>query len=413
MIRLIGNTFLLLILLVSGALSTFAWDDVGHKITGYIAWQRMSPAARENVIKILRAAPEDSQLATFYMSYGAEPEETRKREFFMLTATWADIVRDRGFKTRFEKYHKGNWHYADTFWKQVGGKVEELSGLPEGGLGVEKLIELDKVIRDPLASNGDKAIAIAWIMHIGGDLHQPLHTSARVTDLEPKGDQGGNLFLLSPPGVKRADQVNLHWFWDSITGRNIPLKGEQCERDYIEPIAQQIMKKYPFEKVQTHLKLGQYDAWQKEGFALNPTAVFSSDLKRNEMPSDKYRKNAFEVSERQFAMAGYRLGETLNAIFGAPAVTPVASTAACQVIRRIMYPVFKKQTRENTAKAKPTIAALNICPTGPAARPTILVEAEGKKTARAFDVAKVFASEEEAKAYASNNAITDVKFELQ
>ncbi|MBC7901076.1 MAG: S1/P1 nuclease [Saprospiraceae bacterium] len=409
----LGKFFLLLILPVSATLPAMAWDDVGHKITAYVAWQRMSPSARENVIKILRAAPEDSQLAAFYKSYGAEPEETRKREYFMLVATWADIVRDREFKTRFAKYHKGNWHYSDTFWKQVNGKVEELSGFPEGGLGVEKLVELDKVIRDPSASNGDKAIAIAWIMHIGGDLHQPLHTSARVTDTEPKGDQGGNLFLLSPQGVKRADQVNLHWFWDSITGRNIPLKGEQCERDYIEPIAQHIMKKFPFAKMQSQLHLGQYDAWQKEGFALNPTAVFSADLIRNELPSEKYRKNAFEVAERQFAMAGYRLGETLNGIFGAPAVTPVASIASCQIIRKIMYPVFKKQTPENTAKAKPTIAALNICPTGPAARPTTMVEAEGKKTARAFDVAKIFASEEEARKYAAGNAITDVKFEIQ
>ncbi len=411
--RLIGNTFLLLILLASGSLSAFAWDDVGHKITGYIAWQRMSPAARENVIKILRAAPEDSQLATFYQSYGSEPEETRKREYFMLVTTWADIVRDRDFKTRFAKYNKGNWHYADTFWKQVNGKVEELTGFPEGGLGLEKLIEMDKVLRDPAASNGDKAVAIAWIMHIGGDLHQPLHTSARVTDVEPKGDQGGNLFLLSPEGAKREDRVNLHSYWDSITGRNIPLKGEQCERDYIQPIADKIMKKYPFDKMQSQLKLGQYDAWQKESFAFNPTDVFSADLKRNEMPSDKYRKNAFEVSERQFAMAGYRLGETLNTIFGAPTFTPVSSVATCQVIRKIMYPVFKKQTPENTVKAKPTIAALNICTTGPAARPTIMVEAEGKKTARAFDVAKVFANEEEAKIYAATNAITDVKFELQ
>ncbi|MEJ7849180.1 MAG: S1/P1 nuclease [Pyrinomonadaceae bacterium] len=320
--RLFGNIFLLLILTVSAAVPALAWDDVGHKITAYIAWQRMSRVARENVIKILRAAPEDSQLATFYMSYGAEPEETRKREFFMLTAIWADIVRDRDFKTRYAKYHKGNWHYSDTFWKQINGRVEELTGFPEGGLGVEKLIELDKVLRDPAASAGDKAIAIAWIMHIGGDLHQPLHTSARVTDLEPKGDQGGNLFLLSPVGAKREDRTNLHSYWDSITGRNIPLKGEQCERDYIEPIADKIMKKYPFEKIQTQLKLGQYGAWQKESFALNPTDVFSADLKRNEMPSDKYRKNAFDVAERQFAMAGYRLGETLNTIFGTMPVTP-------------------------------------------------------------------------------------------
>ena len=44
------------------AFSVQAWDETGHKITAYIAWQRMTPATRERVIKILTSAAEDSQL---------------------------------------------------------------------------------------------------------------------------------------------------------------------------------------------------------------------------------------------------------------------------------------------------------------------------------------------------------------
>jgi len=308
-------------LMISSVLSGFAWDDVGHKITSYIAWQRMTPQARENVIKILRSAPEDSQLATFYMSYGAEPEEIRRRTYFMLVSTWADIVRDRAFENRYKKYHKGNWHFSDTFWRQVNGKVEILTGFEEGGQGVTRLFEAEKTLRDARSSGAEKALAVAWFMHIGGDLHQPLHTSARVTELEQKGDQGGNLFLLSPPGTARINQVNLHWFWDSITGRNIRLRGDICERTYIEPIARMIIKKHPFTSVQSKLKLSKYDEWQKESFVLNTTDVFSPDLVRFQIPSEKYRKNAFRVAQQQFATAGYRLGETLNDIFG-KTVTP-------------------------------------------------------------------------------------------
>ena len=410
--RIFRRSILLTFLMAAAVLPAMSWDDVGHKITAYIAWQRMSLAARANVIKILRAAPEDSQLATFYMSYGAEPEETRKREYFMLVATWADIVRDRAFAARYRKYNKSTWHYADTFWKQVDGKAEILTGFEEGGEAVMRLFESEKTMRDPKSSDSEKAIAIAWIMHLGGDIHQPLHTSARVTDLEPKGDQGGNLFLLTPQGTKREDQLNLHWYWDSITARNIPLKGETCERDYIEPIAKGIMKKHPYTKEQSRLNLGKYDEWQKESFKFNPTDVFPVNLKRNEMPSEKYKKNAFMIAEEQFALAGYRLGETLNNIFDKP-VEKAASTASCQIIRKIMYPVFKKQTPENIARTKPTIAVLDVCPTGPAARPTIMVETGGKKTARTFDVVKVFANEDEAKTYASIAKITDVSFDLK
>lgn len=302
---------------------TFAWDDVGHKTTAYIAWQQMSPTAREAVIRILRTAPEDSHLSALYLSNGPEPEDTRKLEYFMLVATWADIVRDRAFDNRYKKYHKSSWHYDDTFWKQVGGKAEIIPNPEEGGVAVDKLNEFDKVVRNASAIDRDKAIAIAWIAHLIGDIHQPLHTSARVTDLEPKGDQGANLFLLTPQGTPREKQVNLHWFWDSIVGRNMPLKGDTCERDYIAEVARKIMKRYPAASLSSAIKLGQYDDWRKESFALNPTEVFSPDLVRFQMPSEQYKKKAFQVSERQLALAGYRLGQTLNQIFGAsPAPVP-------------------------------------------------------------------------------------------
>jgi hypothetical protein len=79
----------------------------------------------------------------------------------------------------------------------------------------------------------------------------------------------------------------------------------------------------------------------------------------------------------------------------------------------MMYPIYKKQTPENQAKAKPTAVLLDICPTGPAARPTIMVAVNGKKEARAFDVLKAFADEDEARAYASANSIKDVNFNDQ
>ncbi len=299
------------------AVSSFGWDDVGHKTTAYIAWQQMSPTTREAVIRTLRTAAEDSNLSAFFASYGAEPEDIRKLEYFMLVSTWADIVRDRSFENRYKKYHKGNWHYDDTFWKQVNGKAELIPVAEEGGVAVTKLSDFDKALRSAAVSDKDKAIAIAWVAHLIGDIHQPLHTSARVTDLEPKGDQGGNLFLLTPQGTPREKQQNLHWFWDSIIGRNTPLKGDACERDYITSVAKTVMKKYPRSSMGSGIKLGEYEEWQKETFAFNQTDVFSPNLIRFQTPTEKYKRNAFRVAQRQLALAGYRLGETLNQIFGA------------------------------------------------------------------------------------------------
>jgi hypothetical protein len=309
--------FLLIVCFIS-TIPAFAWDDTGHKLTGYIAWQQMTPAAREKAINILMSAPEDSDLSVFFMqdsrSIGA-----RQLELFMIATTWADIVRDRKFKNRYDKYHKSNWHYSDTFWTMENGQVKILPNPnEEGGKAVEKLYDFEKVLRNNSASNAEKAIALAWILHLGGDIHQPLHTSARITELEPKGDQGGNLFLLTPKDTPRDKSESLHWFWDSIVGRNQPRKNDACDTDYLPAIAAQMMKKNPFAKMQNRLALGQFDQWQKESFKFATTEVFPATLIRYQTPPAAYKKRAFQISQEQIAMAGYRLGAMLNQIFSQP-----------------------------------------------------------------------------------------------
>ena len=298
------------------SVNSYSWDDVGHKITGYIAWQRMNPAARSNVIKLLRSAPEDSHLSAFYMPYGPRSEEAKRADYFIFVPTWADLLSNRAFPVRSEKYHKSNWHYSDTYWRSVDGKVTVITDRQPDGLGAAKLKEFDTVMRDAAAKDADKAIAIAWFLHIGGDLHQPLHTSGRHTDREPEGDRGGNMFLLTPEGTKREDQLNLHWFWDSIVGRNMPFQTFHSEQDYIRTVAESMMLKYPFESVRSNLNLGDYEGLQRESFALANTDVFRSDLTRFATPTDAYRRNAYAVAEQRLSIAGYRLGETLNDIFG-------------------------------------------------------------------------------------------------
>lgn len=310
-------TWGILCLLAISTLSApaWAWSYTGHKLTGYIAWQRMSPAARDAVIKILRDAPEDSHLSALYLPYGSQADEVRKRDYFMLTTTWADIVREREFETRYKKYHRGNWHYSDTFWSRDNGAIQVLKAPEDGGLALERLREYEALIRSP-ASNAAKAVAIAWIQHLIGDIHQPLHTSARVTESEPKGDQGGNFFLLTPQGTPRPQQENLHWFWDSVIERNIPNTKNDCDADFLIPIAEKMMKSYPYEKVRGRLDPGNFTGWIAESLRLAQVEVFSPDLIRFQKPAEKYKKKAFDVSRERITMAGYRMGDLFNTVFG-------------------------------------------------------------------------------------------------
>jgi len=301
--------------------SVLAWDDTGHKLTTYIAWEQMSPQTREKAIKILLSAPEDSHLNVFYLQ-DSRSVAVKQRELFMIASTWADIVRNKDFKNRYAKYHHGTWHYLDTFWRETNGKVElvpELKSDKENA--IERLFMFDKMLRDASASDADKAIALAWILHLAGDIHQPLHDSAKVTKYDPKGDQGGNLFMLSPKGATGENRVTLHWYWDSIVGRNIPRVNDACDSDYLPAIAQQMMLKYPSAKMQNRLKIGKFDDWQQEGFQIASTKLYPASLKFGEMPSESYKKQAFEIAKEQIALAGYRLGEMLNQILGTQELT--------------------------------------------------------------------------------------------
>lgn len=310
--KYVTSLFILLFNLIF-AVSAFAWDDTGHKVSAYLAWQQMTPEVRAKAIGLLLKAPEDSHLSVYFPA-GSRSAAARELELFMIAATWADLVRNRSLENRYNKYNQGPWHYADIVWRQTRGNVEILENRGDGQ-AITKLYDFEKNLKDESLSEAEKAINLAWFLHVGGDVHNPLHNASRVTATEPDGDQGGNLFLLSPVDATE-NRVNLHSYWDSILRRNVERKNDACDSDYIALIANQIGKKYPFAKMKTRLKLGDFKAWNAEGFGLLNTVVYVEDLKRGELPAKKYQNQAFAVGQEQIALAGYRLGETLNLIFG-------------------------------------------------------------------------------------------------
>lgn len=306
-------SLLLLVLNAVFAASVFAWDDTGHKVSAYIAWQQMTPEVRARAIKILLAAPEDSHLSVYYPA-GSRSAAAKELELFMVASTWSDIIRNRSFEVRYAKYHKGAWHYADIFWKQTNGAAQIQANRSDGRAIIE-LFDFEKKLRDASVSDAEKAINLAWFLHVGGDVHNPLHNASRITALEPEGDQGGNLFLLSPKDAPGANRVNLHSYWDSILTRNVLRENDACDADYIAAMGKKIMAKHSYPKMKNRLRLADYKVWNTEGFNFLNKNVYASDLKRGELPSKKYQDAAFETGQEQIALAGYRLGETLNQIF--------------------------------------------------------------------------------------------------
>jgi hypothetical protein len=304
-----------LVLLCVFAMPAFAWNETGHKLVAYIAWQKLTPKTKERISMLFQAAPEDSTIAG-YFAFDSRSVSTRQLEQFMIIATWPDMIRDKKFPNRMAKYHHGPWHYSDIFFREVNGKTElatEFKDDPQNS--IERLHFMQGVLSDRAKSDAEKVIALAWIMHLVGDAHMPLHNVARVTDLEPKGDQGGNLFELTPKGTPREDQKNLHSYWDGIVNIASPRVNDACDQDYLPPLGQKFMKKYPEAEMQAQVDNLKFEDWRQEGFD-NAVKYVYAGLNRNETPSKKYEKQAYQLSQKEIALAGYRLAKLLNQILG-------------------------------------------------------------------------------------------------
>jgi len=279
---------------------------------------------RERVIALLQAAPSDACLAEL-LPADARPLAARRREFFLRASTWADIVRPANGDARpCTRFHRSEWHHVNFFWHGVSGATgtDRPADRRDLRLATATVVTQLPLLRALAACTTprcgtrppQRAIALAWILHLVGDIHQPLHTSARVTARfdERQGDQGGNLFILDlgPPVLR------LHGYWDGIVDRVMPRGANESNAAYIGRMAALFTQRHPRSALVADLAPGQYEAWAREGFETTKASVYPVTLKRGEIPSEQYQASAFGIAERAIARAGYRLGELLNAMFG-------------------------------------------------------------------------------------------------
>lgn len=293
--------------------SAHAWSDNGHKVVSRMAWEYMTPQARAKVIALLMSAPADADLANL-LATDARPLVVREREFFLRASTWADMVRDGKFPARREKYHKSPWHYINFFWESApeGRPRDRTDMKPEPENVVERLHYFQTVLADTSQERSQRAIALAWVLHLVGDIHQPLHNTARVTATEPEGDRGGNLFALDTTATRFR---NLHSFWDGILSLAFTREQTESEETYVERVAQLIMTRHPMTTVQARLGSGEFETWAQEGHETAKFLVYPPSLRRYEAPSEHYRQSAYAAAEQALALAGYRLAEMLNRLF--------------------------------------------------------------------------------------------------
>ncbi len=280
--RVIG--FLLLGIFCASSLS--AWDRFGHLLVGAMAWEHMEDTTRAAAVELLKSAPSDAGLALLALS---------PRDLFLHAAYWPDVVRDEAWPARKEAYDRPTWHYVNHFWRDG-------EPLPETGTLGELLERLNV-----LGRGLDGGVEVSWLLHLVGDVHQPLHSSSRVTDREPEGDRGGNDF-----GLDDFETSNLHAYWDTILKRIHRKRHSESSTAWVSRVARELMESHPPESLRDAIAVAGFEAWSKASAEIAMTRAYPEYLSRDAVPPAGYEAEASEIASKQVALAGYRLARLLD-----------------------------------------------------------------------------------------------------
>jgi len=248
-----------------------AWGKTGHRVVAAIADRGLSAEARAHVKLLLGTESLDE------------------------AATWPDDMRSD--PDPFWQKTASPWHYVTV----PGG---EYDNAPPEGDAVTALRRFRAMLLDPSASMKDKQMALRFIVHIVGDLHQPLHVG------QP-GDHGGNDVKLNFAGRPS----NLHSVWD--TGL---VDDEQLS---FTEFADRLARRTTPEEVIAWSDPNPLD-WIRESAAIRRTvypAPGTADLGWDYIYKFK------PVMEQRLAQGGVRLAAYLNDLYRAQGVSaePVSS----------------------------------------------------------------------------------------
>ena len=276
---------LLVVAIVASSPSLAAWGPQGHRLVARIAEARLTPVARQNVRWLLDAA----SLAD--------------------VASWADAQVDKLRQT-------GPWHYVNI--PNAAARYERDRDCPrQPGVAVgaradrwrdcivDRILYSEEKLADVALDRADRAVALKFLVHLVGDIHQPLHALA--------DGRGGNdipvtLFGSATCGEgSRTAPCNLHGIWDSgLIGRR-----RLSDERYLASLEG---------LVQTRAQKGATGTpaeWARESHDVARSAL----LRANADVGETYYANHIGIVDERLAIAGLRLALVLNRSLAVPPPT--------------------------------------------------------------------------------------------
>ena len=271
----------ILVLTVPGAL---AWGPQGHRTIGAIADRLLTPGAHATVLQLL-ADDQDK--------FGNPSGRTTLES----VSEWADEVHGTPAA-------RPAWHYDDV---PICGSEEKARYCHDGQCNTEQLERLIGVLGDAHAPTRERNEALKWVVHLVGDIHQPLHAA-------DNGDHGGNLVLVVLEGVHTRGRENLHRAWDGdlvqlalhARNRQQPPRDIDALADEAANLEREVGQGTPDGWARESNNLARNVAYHYAGFACNSlrTGVVVLDA--------AYLDDAEVVVRERLLLAGARLANLLN-----------------------------------------------------------------------------------------------------
>jgi len=292
--------------------TSFGWNARGHMVVAYIAYNDLPPATKSKVDALLREHPDFARLSRNLN----QNSSTFGLRVFMVASIWPDIIKG---DSRFHEDHRPPtqpiagfpsmmrhrpWHFIDLPFTQDNTTTAP----PESPNALEIMTRLRQQLGDASVPDPERAYALSWLIHLVGDVHQPLHATARFTRLHraPKGDMGGVLFKIND------ESDALHFFWDGALGANEAFNS-------VRTLANEIANSFPSESPVNTIE----QQWIDDSFNLAKQSVYTlgrdytitpqgSLRTRRPNITQTYRNTAWDLSRRQTARAARRLAAIIK-----------------------------------------------------------------------------------------------------
>ena len=200
---------LVLLTLAVLPLPASAWNIPGHMLSAAIAYQVLQQENPPTIEKVKAVLEKHPWYANQWQARLQDvPVADHGLVLFMQAARWADDIR---IQRQAAKPSAVALHQLP--FKPEGQPASVQIREPEPVNILTAMAENESVVKNETDPER-KAIALAWLFHLVGDIHQPLHTAQLFTVDYPKGDRGGNEICVR---VTQAGQpMDLHRFWDGV-----------------------------------------------------------------------------------------------------------------------------------------------------------------------------------------------------